>query len=115
MSQKNRDRKGRWRNKTIAFRVSPEENEVLNRKVALSGKTKQDYIINTLLDKEITVLPSPYVIVGIRKELRRFIELYGNDISSDDEEIMKLVLQIVNAMAEEKKTKIKTKIENSRQ
>ena len=27
MSAKNNDAKGRWRNVTVAFRVSPEENE----------------------------------------------------------------------------------------
>ena len=27
MSLKNRDNKNRWRNKTVAFRVSPEEDE----------------------------------------------------------------------------------------
>ena len=31
MSLKNRDEHNRWRNKTIAFRVSPEENEQIER------------------------------------------------------------------------------------
>ena len=48
MSAKNLDGKGRFRSKTIAFRVSPEENEQLNIAVALSGLTKQDYITNRL-------------------------------------------------------------------
>lgn len=29
MSQKNRDEHNRWRNKTVAFRVSPEEDKQL--------------------------------------------------------------------------------------
>lgn len=37
MSEKNRDDKNRWRNVTIAFRMSPEENEELNNRVKLSG------------------------------------------------------------------------------
>jgi len=37
MSAKNRDNKNRWRNITVGFRVSPEENELINRAVALSG------------------------------------------------------------------------------
>ena len=44
MSQKNRDNKNRWRNKTVAFRVSPEEDEQIETAVRLSGLTKQDYI-----------------------------------------------------------------------
>ena len=38
------DYKGRWRNRTVAFRVSDEEAKLLNDLVALSGLTKQDYI-----------------------------------------------------------------------
>ena len=38
------DYKGRWRNHTVAFRVSDEEAKLLNDLVALSGLTKQDYI-----------------------------------------------------------------------
>ena len=30
MSAKNRDGKNRWRNITVGFRVSPEENELIN-------------------------------------------------------------------------------------
>ena len=46
MSEKNRDDKNRWRNVTIAFRMSPKENEELNNRVKLSDfRTKQDYII----------------------------------------------------------------------
>ncbi len=48
MSEKNRDDKNRWRNVTIAFRMSPEENEELNNRVKLSGfRTKQDYIMSS--------------------------------------------------------------------
>ena len=38
------DQQGRWRNKVVAFRMSPEEDEVLEAKVKLSGLTKQEYI-----------------------------------------------------------------------
>ena len=38
------DYKGRWRNHTVAFRVSDEEAKLINDLVALSGLTKQDYI-----------------------------------------------------------------------
>lgn len=40
MSAKNRDNKNRWRNITVGFRVSPEENERINKAVALSGLPK---------------------------------------------------------------------------
>ena len=41
MSVKSLDREGRWRDITIGFRVSEEENERINQLAALSGMTKQ--------------------------------------------------------------------------
>lgn len=43
MSAKNVDRHNRFRSITVGFRVSPEENEQLNRAIALSGLPKQEY------------------------------------------------------------------------
>ena len=45
MSAKCLDSQGRWRNKTVAFLVSPEEDELLETAVRLSCLTKPDYII----------------------------------------------------------------------
>ena len=51
MSAKNLDRHNRWRSKTVAFRVSPEEDAQIETAVQLSGLTKQDYITRRLLVK----------------------------------------------------------------
>ena len=53
MSEKRLDAKNRWRNVVVAFRMSPEEAQELNVKVALSGLSKQDYIIQCLLKHEV--------------------------------------------------------------
>ena len=83
MSAKNRDNHNRWRSKTIAFRVSPEENEQIEIAVRLSGLTKQDYITRRLLDRAVVVQGNPRVYKALRdqlaavlKELRR-IEARG--------------------------------------
>ena len=55
MSLKNKDEHNRWRNKTVAFRVSPEEWEQIERYVQFSGLTKQDYITRRLTNKEVVV------------------------------------------------------------
>ena len=39
MSEKNTDKQGRLRSKTIAFRMSPEEAELLQRMTDASGMT----------------------------------------------------------------------------
>ena len=43
--EKNLDSKGRWRNKIVAFRVSPEEAEQIDACVRLSGLSKQRQVI----------------------------------------------------------------------
>ena len=53
MSAKNLDKHNRWRNKTVAFRVSPEEDEELEIFGKLSGLTKTDPIIRRLLGKGV--------------------------------------------------------------
>ena len=55
--EKNLDSKGRWRNKIVAFRVSPEEAEQIDACVRLSGLSKQDYITKRLTDRQIAEYP----------------------------------------------------------
>lgn len=69
MSAKNLDNHNRWRSKTIAFRVSPEENEQIEIAVRLSGLTKQDYITRRLLNRDIVVLGNPRVYKALRDQL----------------------------------------------
>lgn len=55
MAAMNYDNHNRFRSKTVAFRVSPEEDKQIERAVALTGMTKQDYITSKLIDKTIVV------------------------------------------------------------
>ena len=106
MSKKNVDQKGRFRNKIISFRVSEEEAKLLERRVLLSGLTKQDYIINSILGKEIVVYGNPFVFRSLHDELVHFANLYGTSIDSDDEEMMVWVLEMILAMRKKGKTEI---------
>ena len=74
MSKKALDHKGRWRNLTVAFRVSPAENEAINQKVRLSGLTKQEYIIRRLQQKDIVVQANPRVYKALRCEMKQIAE-----------------------------------------
>lgn len=87
MERKN-DEQGRWRNKVIAFRMSNEEDELLEKYVKLSGFTKQDYIITRLLQREVVVQGNTRVhkalrnqMLDIYKELRRIQD--GQEIRQD--------------------------------
>jgi len=59
MSAKALDTHGRWRNVTVAFRVSPEEDSQIETLVGLSGLTKQDYIMSRLLNRDVVVKGNP--------------------------------------------------------
>ena len=74
MSAKNLDRKNRWRSKTVAFRVSPEEDAQLETAVRLSGLTKQDYITRRLLNRDVVVQGNPRVYKALRNELAAVLE-----------------------------------------
>ena len=69
MSRKVMDCCNRWRSKTVSFRMSPEEDALLDSMVRLSGMTKQDYIIARLLKFEITVQGNPRVYKAMKQEL----------------------------------------------
>ena len=69
MSKKNYDNHNRWRNKTVAFRVSSEEDLQLETMVKLTGLTKQDYIIRRLLERDVVVQGNPRVYKALRDQL----------------------------------------------
>ena len=76
------DNNNRWRNRTVAFRVSPEEDEQLEVFVKLSGLTKQDYITRRLTHKDVVVQGNPRVYKALRDQLAAVLdELYPARIS----------------------------------
>ena len=74
MSAKNMDKQGRWRSVTVAFRVSPEEDMLIDSAVRVSGLTKQDYIIRKLTDREVVVQGNPKVYRGLLLEMRAILD-----------------------------------------
>ena len=106
MSLKNRDNKNRWRNKTVAFRVSPEEDAQIETAVRLSGLTKQDYITRRLLCREVVVQGNPRVYKALRNELAAVLAELQRIEAGDgvDEELMdniELIAAIMDGMKEE--------------
>ena len=71
---KNLDYKGRWRNKTVAFRVSEEEAKLIDDLVALSGLTKQDYISRRLQCRDVVVQGNPRVYKALRNQMADIYE-----------------------------------------
>ena len=96
MSLKSRDNHNRWRNKTVAFRVSPEEDTQIETFVKLSGLTKQDYITRRLTCKDVVVQGNPRVYKALKNQMAEMLaELQrieaGNDVSDDLLNIIELI------------------------
>ena len=106
MSLKNRDNKNRWRNKTVAFRVSPEEDEQIEAAVRLSGLTKQDYITKRLLCRDVVVQGNPRVYKALRDELATVLaELWrirdGANVDGELLDTIRMIAAIMGGMKED--------------
>ena len=73
MSAKNVDKHNRFRSITVGFRVSPEEQEELNRAVALSGLPKQEYCYRKCMERDVVVQPNPRVHKALRTQMAEIL------------------------------------------
>lgn len=106
MSSKNRDEHNRWRSKTVAFRVSPEEDAQIERYVQLSGLAKQDYITRRLTHKDVVVQGNPRVFKALRNQLAEVLsELQrienGNAVNDELLDLIEMIADILGGMKEE--------------
>ena len=76
--------------------MSPEEVNLLDRLVNLSGYSKQDYIISRLLQHNIVVTGSPRTFKALRNQ---FLDIHNEltrlkEISDASEELLSVIAQI---------------------
>ncbi len=106
MSVKSLDREGRWRDTTVGFRVSEEENERINQLAALSGMTKQAFIINRLEGNEITVLATARVQKALAIQAKRVADELsrisaGERVNERLVDVSKAILDVLAQMNEQ--------------
>ena len=106
MSAKNRDDHNRWRNKTVAFRVSPEEDAQIEVAVQLTGLTKQDYITRRLLCKDVVVQGNPREYKALRNQFAAVLEQLqrieaGAGVDAELLDTINLTASIMDGMKEE--------------
>jgi hypothetical protein len=108
MSAKNLDKQNRFRSKTVAFRVSPEEWEHFETVVKLSGLSKQDYLINRISERDIVVKGNPRVYKALRDKLSDVLvelkRIDGLDMDRIDEDLLdtiNLISITLNGLKEE--------------
>ena len=100
------DYKGRWRNHTVAFRVSDEEAKLLNDLVALSGLTKQEYIIRRLTCRDVVVQGNPRVYKALRDQLAAVLDELrrieaGQGVNEELLETIQMITTIMKGMQED--------------
>lgn len=106
MSAKNRDEHNRWRNITVGFRVSPEENELLNRAVTLSGLPKQEYCYRKCMNRDVVVQGNPRVFKALRNQLAdvlaelQRIETVG-EVNVELLDLIEMIADILGGLKEE--------------
>ena len=103
MSAKNRDEHNRWRNITVGFRVSPEENELLNRAVALSGLPKQEYCYRRCMNRDVIVQGNPRVFKALRNQLADVLsELQrieaGGEVNDELLDVIEMIADILGGL-----------------
>ena len=106
MSAKNRDNKNRWRNITVGFRVSPEENELINKAVALSGLPKQEYCYRRCLNQDVVVQGNPRVYKALRGQLAAVLDELrrieaGGSVNDELLDVIEMIAAIMDGMKEE--------------
>ena len=105
MSLKNRDNHNRWRNKAVAFRVSPEEDTQIEAFVKLSGLTKQDYITRRLICKNVVVQGNPRVYKALRDQLAAVLDelrrIEAGGINDELLDVIEMIAAIMDGMKEE--------------
>ena len=106
MSLKNRDNHNRWRNKTVAFRVSAQEDTQVDIFVKISGLTKQDYITRRLTYKDVVVQGNPRVYKALRDQLAAVLDELrrieaGSSVNDELLDVIEMIAAIMDGMKEE--------------
>lgn len=101
MSAKNLDNHNRFRSITVGFRVSPEENEQINRVVSISGLSKQEYCYRRCMKQDIIVHGgNPKVFKALKNNLADVLNELKNKKEVSDEmlEIIRLLTETLREM-----------------
>ena len=117
MSVRNKDPKGHWRCKTVAFRVSPEEGEMLDMQVQTSGLLKQDFLVQKALNDKVVVHPNIRVQKYISQHLaaltEQLKEVESVSDSSNTLEKIRYLLDMIKQMGGDEKNALPVKAEHS--
>ncbi|WP_297150976.1 hypothetical protein [uncultured Ellagibacter sp.] len=95
----------RKRSKTMAFRCTPEEYELIADMAAWSGMSRQDYIMARLTGTEVTVRPSSRAQRALRDTMKGLAERLlavcdADELEDNLQKQLALVMEIFNGLGE---------------
>lgn len=67
--KKKKDERRRKRNVIVNFRMSPEERAELEQRIMASGKSKQDYMIQSSLEQKIEIVANRKMLMNIQNRV----------------------------------------------
>lgn len=103
MSNKIKDRHGRWRSIDVNFRVSPEENHLINQMVALSGLTKREYLVRRAMAQDIVVMGNPRVYKALKNQMEQLYQAFSRlchagELTPETVELLRFTAEIYDKM-----------------
>ena len=105
MSNKIKDRHGRWRSIDVNFRVSAEENRLIDSMVALSGLTKREYLVRRAMAQDIVVMGNPRVYKALKNQMEQlYLEFsrlcHAGELTPETVELLRFTAEIYDRMRE---------------
>lgn len=104
---RNKD-KNRKRKHLVCFRVTEEEKDLINEKVKLSGRLKQEYLIEAALNHEVIFVGDRRVfnvMMGILKDIK--VELKEiekiSEVNENDIYLLKTTIKMMENLFEKEK------------
>lgn len=85
--RKKKDEKARKRNVIMNFRVSPQEKELIEKRIALSGLSKSEFFIQSCMYQKILVKGNVRTYDEMRKQLAVIKEHLSKVESTEDLEL----------------------------
>lgn len=86
--------KNRLRNKTVSFRMSPNEIQQLEARIKVCGMPKGEYFIKSLLHQEMNIVVGKYQSDRLSLELQRLrTQIQGLENAANGEQFFPLLLE----------------------
>jgi uncharacterized protein (DUF1778 family) len=100
--------KHRKRYKTVAFRMSDDERQELEKRIELSGRQKQEFLIKSVLHQKIVVIGNQVQFEKLKTQLDEIVsELrrieHAEDVSENLLAPIRTAIEIINGFGSDSK------------